>query len=677
MEQSDKEISQPTNEHLQVLKKLNLKTFKPEQWQAIQTIINERRDVILTAGTNYGKSLIYQFIPIFLKKKCIIIEPTEISLETSAWKLEQKGFSTSIFSTKFHESFEENQFIFTKAENVQKIYEILIEKDSLDEICLIAIEEISCNIFDEIELVKKFFPSISSPLLLLSTTIDEELKIDLKCNLFLNNPLNIQIDLNRPNLEYFVHKENSTTIDVIRAYLEEVKEGSGIIFAEDKREIENILRKMQENGFQAKPFHFGIFKQERSKTLNEFMSGKLKFLIAMTGMVDKIDKKDVRLVLHVSAPNSLEVYYRETGKAGRDGKPSKCVLFWTPRNSDQWLQQEYLKNQNVSQIIKMKNFTSTETCRREILLRFLDSEFKRKNLNLENCCDNCKKIIFEKVSPNLIFEELNSDGIFDASKETRIMLKIINSYKNTCQEEFLYGMLLGKKPKVFNSHHPLHLFRSGYQKPRDWHVYLKKILLNKRFIIETENDKILKLTKIGKFILRHSNIKIKIKPSFEICYKFMTKTENEFYIDNNEIKSKPRKIETETLKVEIPKRSFQFGFLKNTLKRVGENIRKVENCEEILSSEDSIKKLKSEDQPGCSHWNFSKVQQNSKIENEIDDENIQNFLEINRQIRKRNSVTSINEFLNYIEKFGDEFFNIEENLENYDEGNENETMECI
>jgi superfamily II DNA helicase RecQ len=497
---------------------------------------------------------------------------------------------------------------------------------------------------------------------LLSSTMGHDVRVDIERFLHLKDPAVIirTTTFDRPNLQYFSHQQPlSSFMTTARPYLDELKDGSAIIFAQRREDVDRITMTMSENGFSARPYHSAIVEHERSRILANFMSGRLKIVVATVALGCGIDQNHVRLVIHTFAPKSAEIYYQESGRAGRDGRPAKCVLFWDTSNFGShryWIRRDFASRKITGDamgvrerhVAAMTDYAMTAGCRRQKLLDAVDGgRTQVVDVRTETCCDMCARVIFERVAGNLMFVGLNSRGSVDATDGIRTMLRIVGAYNGECRDENLMDMLLGNHPKTFSPFHPLHLFRSGRKRPRDWHEFVQRVITDKK-LIERRGDATMVVGKEGKFVLRRKNVRVMVALPPEICCRHLTRTASEFYIENGEVKSRPR-VEGE-IEESVVRVGCGLGFLKRN--GVYEEIGVV------------AKKVKME--AGCSHWSGDGVGENEddvKVltgdgvrgegSDEADDEHVENMKAIREQTMRKIDV-KLDDFLDFIENRDDD-----------------------
>lgn len=294
--------------------------FKEEQWKAISQLMYKKEDAFLCANSGYGKSLIYQFPPVFLGKKSIVISPLISLMETQVQKLESLGISACFISGQQKNiglNLKNYTVIYSTPENFAIIRGIIKWAADKDEICLIAVDEAHCiskissdhrPAYELLTSIKENFPSI--PIVALTSTASSETTANI-CNLLsLKNPLMLKVPLDRPNIEYICLPQSSCFISDVKRFILDLPSGSGVIIYCFKRaDTGNYAEILTREGFVAKPYHAGLVEETRRVTLKDFMSGRLNFIVTTNAFGMGVDRSNVRVVIHYGMPKNPETYY--------------------------------------------------------------------------------------------------------------------------------------------------------------------------------------------------------------------------------------------------------------------------------------------------------------------------------------------------------------------------------
>lgn len=485
--------------HLQILNKtFKIKQFKPEQWQVISAIINDKRDTFIIAGTGFGKSLIYQFPPVFMKRIAIIISPLISLMDDQVLALRSKGIRAYLLTPKAREQWVDlthYQIIYMTPE----LFDGLKGRSKLNEIkeriCLVAIDECHCvtqwgvdfrKTFRKLSSIKTFLTGV--PIVCLTATATDYCQQDVSKTLGLENPLVVRAELDRPNLEFTVIRQDVSFITAVKKYLP--KNGTVIIYVLRRKEADRFSDELRREGFESQPYHAGMKAKNRHSVSQSFADGTTRIVVATIAFGMGIDRADVRVVIHYGSPKNLESYYQEAGRAGRDGLPSKCIIFWNPRDFQfhrQWLTvrrdripPEYL--QHCENLVKeMENFLISTKCRRVEILRYFNFSMPELPIH-EACCDNCTSNLHALVPPHQMYMNIDKHGLLDLSDDARTILRLVKAYKGRCNQKISLKLLMGERPSTFNQNHPPELFAKGKSKPKAWWSMVLYSLLEKRMI---------------------------------------------------------------------------------------------------------------------------------------------------------------------------------------------------
>lgn len=403
----------------------SFREFRPGQKEIIKTIISGK-DVVALMPTGGGKSLCYQLPAVILPGLTVVISPLIALMKDQVDALSARGIpavfiNSSLGSTEIKEKIAE-----IKKGKIRILYiapERLASESfrnifsNLD-INFLAVDEAHCvsqwghdfrpdylNIKEHIKKLKKR-PIVAA----FTATATPEVKDDIVKRLELENPVVFTRGFDRPNLKFFCEcniKPSRRYAEVLRI-VKSIK-GSGIVYALTRKETEALADFLQENGLKAAAYHAGITAPARGKIQNDFMENRFRIIVATIAFGMGVDKSDVRFVIHAGMPGSLESYYQEAGRAGRDGQPAFCVLlhskkdsnthkFFIRMNHDEmieggkgWLEARRISAIKYDRLDKIEEYAKSRRCRRKLILEYFnDPEVKKHNKNCQGC-DVCLK----------------------------------------------------------------------------------------------------------------------------------------------------------------------------------------------------------------------------------------------------------------------------------------------
>ena len=382
-------------------------TFRQEQVRIISSIL-DGRDTLVIMPTGAGKSLCYQLPAVFQAQTALVISPLIALMKNQVDKLSSLGVEARFLNStlgrkevkQIKKSVQAQQVrllyiapeAFTKAENLPFFQSIPIG--------LIAIDEAHCISewghdfrpeYRRIREVADKLPQKSIPLIALTATATGRVKEDIIKSLRLDSPNIFASSFNRENLFYEIILKENPEKQLIE-YLHGKANQSGIIYCLTRKKVEEITQLLLANKIAASPYHAGLDSKVRVKNQEAFLDKKTQIIVATIAFGMGIDKPDVRFVLHYELPKSLEGYYQETGRAGRDGQYAQCTLLYTPK--DLFLIEKFSKNllhpekDHTKHLIdKLKQYIESSSCRRERLLNYFGEKYDG------DCglCDNCTR----------------------------------------------------------------------------------------------------------------------------------------------------------------------------------------------------------------------------------------------------------------------------------------------
>jgi bloom syndrome protein len=398
-----------------------LKSFRQNQLRAISSLL-QGKDVFVLMPTGGGKSLCYQ-LPALIqtgktKGTTVVISPLISLMQDQVQHLLDKNIKAAMISSKATQDNNKNslnlfrdgllQLVYlspemaNKSANVQRIITKLYENNQL---ARVVIDEAHCLSswghdfrpdYKGMSVFKEKYPSV--PLMALTATANEKVRMDIVHHLKMNNPVLLKQSFNRSNLYYEIKLKDSTHLEWVKDYVLGKQRGkTGIIYCNTKQLCELTSEKLNAAGLKTSYYHAGMSSQERSTVQSMWQTGKLQLICATIAFGMGIDKADVRYVIHLCLPRTLEGYYQETGRAGRDGKHSDCIMFYSYRDArqiqsmiqrDEELTEEGKENhmEKLRQVVQY--CSNTTDCRRKQVLHYFNENFDVQQCNKQ--CDNCK-----------------------------------------------------------------------------------------------------------------------------------------------------------------------------------------------------------------------------------------------------------------------------------------------
>ncbi len=389
-------------------------SFKDRQEEIVQSILNER-DTLVIMPTGGGKSLCYQLPAILSEGTAIIISPLIALMKNQVDSIRAYSgqdkiahfLNSSLSKTQVREVKQDivddkTKLLFVAPETLTKEENILFFKSV--KVSFVAVDEAHCisewghDFRPEYRRIREMIHGINDKIavIALTATATPKVKSDIAKNLAMENENVFISSFNRSNLYYEVRPKISKdqTIKEIVQIIKKQPDESGIIYVQSRKSTEEIATVLKVNGIKAAPYHAGLDAKTRSRIQDEFLMEDIDVIVATIAFGMGIDKPDVRFVIHYNIPKSIENYYQETGRGGRDGLVGNCFAFYAYKDilrlekflKDKPLSERELSAQLMEEVVA---YSETSQCRRKFLLHYFGEEFAREECNKN--CDNCKR----------------------------------------------------------------------------------------------------------------------------------------------------------------------------------------------------------------------------------------------------------------------------------------------
>ena len=499
-------------------------SFKDEQEKIIDSVI-KGEDTFVIMPTGGGKSLCYQLPALMLPGVTIIISPLIALMKNQVDQLRSFGTENiahflnsslskgDITKVKKDVSSGDTKLLYIAPETLKK--EETIEFLKSINISFVAVDEAHCisewghDFRPEYRRIKQMIKEIKDvPMMALTATATPKVQQDIQKNLQMGDALVYKSSFNRTNLYYEVRpkgKKNDVLKDIV-SYINTRKGKTGIIYCLSRKKVEEIAGVLKANGIKALPYHAGLDAKTRAAHQDAFLMEDCDVIVATIAFGMGIDKPDVRFVIHYDVPKSIEGYYQETGRAGRDGIDSECILYYNPADIDKL--EKFMKDKPVAEreigellIFETRAFAESSACRRKFLLHYFGEEFDDKNCN--KMCDNCRH---PKVK-------------IDAKVESILALNTINAVKGKYILNHIVDVLIGKKTHevTLSGHEKLEYFGKGKAQDENfWKSLIRVLLLNGFISKNIENYGLLSVNELGEaFLKKPTKIEVALDQKFE------------------------------------------------------------------------------------------------------------------------------------------------------------------
>ena len=441
-------------------------SFKPGQEEIIRHLV-EGNDAFVLMPTGGGKSLCYQLPALLMEGTAIVISPlialmkNQVDvirgfvsgdegvahfLNSSLGKAQIAEVRADLLSgaTKLLYVAPES---LTKQENIALLKEIKISFYAIDEAHCIS--EWGHDFRPEYRRIRAIVDEIGrAPIIALTATATPKVQSDILRNLGIQDAKVFKSSFNRPNLYYEIRDKQDPKRDIIK-FIRQNPGKSGIIYCLSRKKVEEMAELLNVNGIKARPYHAGLDAKTRAENQDAFLMEEVNVIVATIAFGMGIDKPDVRFVIHYDIPKSLEGYYQETGRAGRDGKEGQCIAFYSYKDIqklEKFMQGKPIAEQEIGRQLLMETvaYAESNSCRRKLLLNYFGEDYL-----LDNCgaCDNC----------------LHPKKKFEGSEQMCMVIDLVSSLPERFKLEHIANILAGVSNSLIKSykHDELEAFGSG------------------------------------------------------------------------------------------------------------------------------------------------------------------------------------------------------------------------
>jgi len=497
--------------------------FKGDQ-ESIITNILEGNNTFVIMPTGGGKSICYQLPALMSEGTAIVISPLIALMKNQVDQLRAFGGNDSI-AHFLNSSLNKSEITQVKSDllsgQTKLLYvapESLAKQDNIEflnliKISFVAVDEAHCisewghDFRPEYRKIKQVIAGLGNniPIIALTATATPKVQQDIMKNLGMTEATLFKSSFNRPNLFYEIRPKRDITKEIIK-YIKSNPGKSGIIYCLSRKKVEEVAEALNLNGISALPYHAGLEPKVRAETQDKFLMEDAEVIVATIAFGMGIDKPDVRFVIHHDVPKSMEGYYQETGRAGRDGGEGVCIAFYAQKDVDKLA--KFMKDKPVSereigtQILKeVIDYAESGVCRRKQILHYFGENFNETGCNC--MCDNCKK----------------PKKQFDAEEQLSILLKFIEKTGEKFDDTHLLNVFLGLETAqtIAYEHSKVPEFGIGKQDGELlWKSVIRQAVLNNYLFKDIDNYGLLKLTRQGKdFIINPYSLKFVLNELIE------------------------------------------------------------------------------------------------------------------------------------------------------------------
>jgi len=482
-------------------------TFKGNQEQIIKNVL-AGKDTFVLMPTGGGKSLCFQLPAVMCEGTAIVISPLIALMKNQVDAM--RNFSTNDDVAHFLNSSltkteiarvkkdvinGETKLLYvapeslTKEENIEFLKNVKVSFYAVDEAHCIS--EWGHDFRPEYRRIRPIIDTIGrSPIIALTATATPKVQHDIQKNLGILEAGIFKSSFNRPNLYYEVKSKQDVTKEIIK-YIKNNPGKSGIIYCLSRKKVEEMAEVLKVNGIKALPYHAGMDSATRTQNQDKFLMEEADVIVATIAFGMGIDKPDVRFVIHYDIPKSLEGYYQETGRAGRDGGEGNCIAYYSYNDIlklEKFMQGKPIAEQEIGKqlLLETVSYAESSVCRRRLLLHYFGEEYPKDNCE---ACDNC----------------LHPKAQFEGSESVVNVLETILAVKEKFKADHIAHILSGKVTSAVKSykHHKLEFFGIGEEKDEKyWNMVIRQALIAKFLTKDIENYGLLKVTQKGHDFLK-------------------------------------------------------------------------------------------------------------------------------------------------------------------------------
>ena len=482
--------------------------FKGDQEAIVKNLL-EGNDTFVLMPTGGGKSLCYQLPSLIMEGTAIVVSPLIALMKNQVDVInamsDEDGVAHYLNSSLNKAAIDQvkadilsgrTKLLYVapeslnKEENVEFLQSVKISFYAIDEAHCIS--EWGHDFRPEYRNIRPTIQKIgNAPVIALTATATDKVRTDIKKSLGIVDAKEFNSSFNRPNLYYEVRQKTNDINKQIIRFIKQNPGKSGIVYCLSRKKVEELAADLCANDIKAAAYHAGLESAKRSETQDDFLMEKIDVIVATIAFGMGIDKPDVRFVIHYDIPKSLEGYYQETGRAGRDGGEGKCIAFYSYKDLqklEKFMEGKPVAEQDIGRQLLQETaaYAESSVCRRKMLLHYFGEEY-----NKENCgnCDNC----------------LNPKTKIDGMQQLLIVLQAISAVKENFRTEYIIDFVKGRPTDDIVSHKHDQLEEFGAGEDEDdklWNPVIRQAMIAGYVKKDVENYGLLKLTAAGKQFMK-------------------------------------------------------------------------------------------------------------------------------------------------------------------------------
>jgi ATP-dependent DNA helicase RecQ len=477
--------------------------FKGDQEEIVRNVL-AGKDSFVLMPTGGGKSLCYQLPSLLMDGTAIVVSPLIALMKNQVDVIngmsEHDGVAHYLNSSLKKGSIDQvkadilsgrTKLLYVapeslnKEENMQFFRSVKVSFYAIDEAHCIS--EWGHDFRPEYRKIRYAIEQIGvAPIIALTATATDKVRTDIKRSLGIEDAREFKSSFNRPNLYYEVRQKTKDIDKQIIMYIRQNAGKSGIVYCLSRKKVEELAAVLQANDIKAAPYHAGLDSEKRSKTQDDFLMEKIDVIVATIAFGMGIDKPDVRFVIHYDIPKSLEGYYQETGRAGRDGEEGRCIAFYSNKDLkklEKFMEGKPVAEQDIGRQLLQETaaYAESAVCRRKMLLNYFGEKYTQDN------CHNCDNCLHPKTK-------------VEGKEALRIILLAVRALKENFRQEYVIDFISGRATDDIKDHHhdELEEFGSGEDlDPKMWNPVIRQALIAGYIKKDVENYGLLKITAAG------------------------------------------------------------------------------------------------------------------------------------------------------------------------------------
>lgn len=483
--------------------------FKGDQETIIRNVL-AGNDTFVLMPTGGGKSLCYQLPSLLMEGTAIVISPLIALMKNQVdviTNLSEVSGVAHYLNSSLNKSAIDQVKADIRAGHTKLLYvapESLTKEDNVEflktiKISFYAIDEAHCisewghDFRPEYRRIRPIIGEIGiAPVIALTATATDKVRTDIKKTLGISDAKEFKSSFNRPNLYYEVRPKTKDVDKDIIKFIKQHPGKSGIIYCLSRKKVEELAAILRANDIKAAPYHAGLDSATRSQTQDDFLMEKIDVIVATIAFGMGIDKPDVRFVIHYDIPKSLEGYYQETGRAGRDGGEGLCITFYSYKDLqklDKFMEGKPVAEQDIGRQLLQETaaYAETSVCRRKMLLHYFGETYDKDNCG---SCDNC----------------MHPKKKIEAENQLVTALKAIAAIKENFRADYVVDFITGRETEeiLAHKHQELEEFGSGEDEDaKIWNPLIRQALIAGYLKKEVENYGLIKITPEGKKFMKN------------------------------------------------------------------------------------------------------------------------------------------------------------------------------